>query len=482
MTFIVKGVGMKKTLLAMVLALPLFAVQEHLTLAQALILVKQNNLEIKVAQDDVRMKELDIDVAKGYNYGSLDLVINALRSNDAGNVFGFKLQSREATFGDFGFSEFLGGVGQALQMAGGNFGQFTNIMSNPAMQDQLLNTAPNDLNYPKARNHFQEKIQYKVPLYVGGKLNKYGQIAQKMAEMSRLDKQKVVNEKVFQTRKTFYDIALVNSYIKNLKIILNNVEELEDTVANMVKEGYALDIDLLQVKSKKADVLRMLNQAKLNRDLAYQFLSFLVDDKVESVAIADKDVPMPAMSKEEMLNRNIDIQKAKMGLKITDLAVGVERASFYPQIGAFAEYGSADDQFMNDFSDKDSYTVGVQLKWNIFNGLIDKSKFEKARVQNLKVRHQVELAKKGIALKIDKIITEIKSKEYDIKSLQEKVKLARRVYENYYNRYKEGLISINDVLIKNSEEIQAVLKLAETRNARNDKVFELENIINKGSL
>ena len=30
-----------------------------------------------------------------------------MRSNDAGNVFGFKLQSREATFGDFGFTEFL---------------------------------------------------------------------------------------------------------------------------------------------------------------------------------------------------------------------------------------------------------------------------------------------------------------------------------------------------------------------------------------
>ena len=91
----------------MALALPLFAVQEHLTLEQALTLVKKSNLEIKVAQDEVRMKELDVDVAKGYNYGTLDLVINALRSNDAGNVFGFKLQSREATFGDFGFADFL---------------------------------------------------------------------------------------------------------------------------------------------------------------------------------------------------------------------------------------------------------------------------------------------------------------------------------------------------------------------------------------
>jgi len=106
MTFFVKGAGMKKTLLAMALSLPLFAVQEHLTLDRALMLVKQNNLEIKVAQDEIRMKELDVDVARGYNYGSVDLVVNALRSNDAGNVFGFKLQSREATFRDFGFSDF----------------------------------------------------------------------------------------------------------------------------------------------------------------------------------------------------------------------------------------------------------------------------------------------------------------------------------------------------------------------------------------
>ena len=469
---------MKKTLLAMVLALPLFAIQENLTLEQALKLVKKNNLEIKVAQDDVHIKKLDVNIAKGYNYGSLNFIVNALRSNDAGNVFGFKLQSREATFADFGFDQFLTPMGNALMLANNNALTVQDLQN----MNGILAIEPNKLNHPKARNHFQEKIQYQVPLYVGGKLNKYAQIAQKMAQMSQLDKQKIINEKVFQTRKTFYDIALVNSYIKNLKIILNNVKELEDTVANMVKEGYALDIDLLQVKSKKADVLRMLNQAKLNRDLAYQFLSFLIGDKVKSVAIIDKDVPMPIMNKDEMLNRNIDIKKAKIGLKIAKLAIDAKKADFYPQIGAFAEYGSADNSFLNDFSNKDAYTIGVQLKWNIFNGLVDKYKYEKAQVQNLKIRHQVELAKKGIALKIDKIITEIKSREYDIKSLQEKVKFARRVYENYYNRYKEGLISINDVLIKNSEEIEAVLKLAKTRNARNDKVFELENIINKGLL
>ncbi len=473
---------MKRMALILILSLSLFAGHKHLTLEQVLMLVEKNNLEIRIAEDEIRMKSLDTDIADGYSFGRVDIVLNALRSNDAGNVFGFKLQSREATFRDFGFRDFLGGVGEALVSAGGDFNQFTTIMSDPTMQERLLNTSPSDLNYPGSRNHFQEKIQYKVPLYVGGKLNKYAQIARKIENMSRLDKRKTINEKIFQARKAFYDIALVDSYIKNLKVILKNVEELENTVSSMVEEGYALDIDLLQVKSKKADVLRMLNQAKLNRDLAYQFLSFLVDEKVDSISAAYEDVPIPSMKKEEMLERNIDIQKARMGLEISELATGVERAAYYPEIGAFVEYGSADNSFMNDFLDKDAYTIGVQMKWNVFNGMIDKSKYEKAKIQNFKVRRQVELAKKGIALKIDKIITEIKSREYDIKSLQEKVKFMRRVYENYYNRYKEGLISINDVLIKNSEEIEAVLKLAKTRNARNNKIFELENIINKGIL
>jgi outer membrane protein TolC len=113
---------------------------------------------------------------------------------------------------------------------------------------------------------------------------------------------------------------------------------------------------------------------------------------------------------------------------------------------------------------------------------VDNAKYEKAKIQNMKMQHQVDLAKKGIALQIDKIITSIKSKEYDIQSLREKVKFTKRVYENYYSRYKEGLMSINDVLIKNSEEIQAVLSLVKTRFERNNKVFELENIINKGIL
>ncbi len=59
------------------------------------------------------------------------------------------------------------------------------------------------------------------------------------------------------------------------------------------------------------------------------------------------------------------------------------------------------------------------------------------------------------------------------------MEFAHRVYETYEEQYKEGIKSISDVLIKQSKELEVLLKLLTAKNDRNTKVFELENIINE---
>jgi outer membrane protein TolC len=54
------------------------------------------------------------------------------------------------------------------------------------------------------------------------------------------------------------------------------------------------------------------------------------------------------------------------------------------------------------------------------------------------------------------------------------------VYENYSARYKEGIVSISDVLIKQSKELEMLLKLLSVKNKRNTKIFELNSILNAG--
>ncbi len=429
----------------------------NLALEDALTIMKNNNLELKISKFNEQIKVHEAQIAKGYNYGKLDLKLQALRSNDAGNVFGFKLKSREATFGDFGFSEF--------DMSGN---------TNP------LPIQPKELNYPDARNHFQTTLTYQLPLYTGGKLSQYSKITKALTYMSQLDTERLLNEKVFQTKKTFYDISLLEQYINNLSEIVNNINELENIVANMKSEGFAKEIDQLEVKSRKSEAQSMLSQATYNKELAYQYLSFLLNNNVKSIQTLDKLAPLPEINQDELASDNLDIQKAELGLKITKMAIKAEEAKFLPMIGAFGEYGSADNKPFNAFSKKDFYTVGLQLELNLFNGDIDGQSLEKAKVENLKVQNQVELAKAGISLKVKKLTTNIKSKDAEIESLETQYEFAQKVYENYEGRYQEGISSISDVLIKQSKELEVLLKLLTAKNDRNSKVFELTSILNKG--
>jgi outer membrane protein TolC len=469
---------MKRVVLLLSLSLPLVAGVKHLTLPRALEMVKHDNLEVKVARFTEQMKQTEIKVAEGMNYGSLDVSLTGMRSNDALNVFGFKLMSREATFADFGFSDFMGAIGQGAAQSGGDFGRFTQGLAQNG--DAILNIAPTDLNYPGARNNYQTKLSYMLPIYTGGKLTEYRHIMESMYRMSKYDTQKLINAKIYEVKKAFYDISLVEQYISNLSKIMKNIDTLEDVIKTMQKEGYAKEIDLLEVQARQAEAESMLNQAKLNKDLAYQFLSFLLNRDVSSIKQVSLRAPMPRVDRYVLENNNIDIQKAKLGLQISEMAVRAEKASFLPSLGGFAEYGSADNTLFNDFTGKDSYTFGVQAKWNIFNGGQDNARLEKAKLKRLQVRDQVELAKKGIALQAKKLKTEIMSADADIKSHTKRLKFARKVYENYKTRYKEGMASISDVLIQQSKELESLLKLLTVVNKRNTKIFELESIINKG--
>lgn len=461
-------------------AVPLFAGIENLTLSQALEMVKHDNLEVKISLFEEQMKAYELDAVKGMNYGKLDLTFNAMRSNDAMNVFGFKLMSREASFGDFGFSDFLGGIGNVMGASNGDFGAFSQMMSDPNAQAQMLATQPIDLNYPEVRNHFQTKVAYQIPLYTGGKLTEYANITQALYRMSKMDTSKVINAKIFQVKKTYYDISLVDNYIISLKKIITNIDKLEDIIRSMKTEGYAQDIDTLEVQARKAEASNLYNQAILNKELAYQFLSFLLNKDVTSIKHVREMALIPQANLADIYRDNIDIQKAQLGYEISQMAVKAEEASYLPTVGGFGEYSSSDNKLFNEFAEKDSYTVGVQVNFNIFNGGVDRANIEKAKVKNLQVREQVELAKKGIALQVKQLKTEILTLESEVESFQKQLEFATRVYDSYQGRYKEGVVSISDVLIKQSKELEVLLQLQTVKNKRNTKVFELNSILNPG--
>ena len=372
---------MKKLVSLLFMALLLNASENtslnSITLDEAINILKSQNLEIKVAELDLNSAKEEAKTASGNHYGKLEFIQDFARSNDAGNVFGFKLTSREADFGDFGFNEFLS---QMPALIGGV----------PGAGEQVLATQPLDLNYPGYRNFYQSKLKYELPIFTGFKISSYSDIMNAMTKMKGLEKDQIVNEKKYQLRKSFYDMALLDNSMNNLTTIFNNIETLENMTQNMLEEGYAKKVDLLEVQSKKGNVKRLLNQMESNKQLLYHYISFLLNQKVQNIQTPSYNVPMPIATNEDILNSNLDIQRAQTGLEVRQGMLDVSKSSFYPMVGAFAEVATADDKFLGDASDHKAYTVGARLTWNIFNGGIDGAKFEKAKLEKLKTKTQVQ--------------------------------------------------------------------------------------------
>ena len=438
-------------ILSFALLLNVSGLSASLTLDEAIDKLKTNNLEIKTAQFDVNAAKEDETTASGSHWGSLNFIQDVARSNDAGNVFGFKLTSREATFRDFGFE------------------QQTKIG---------LDTPPDDLNYPDDRNFFQSKLKYEVPLFTGFQITSYSDIMNAMTKMKTLEKKQVINEKVYELRKSYYDMALLESSIKNLTTILENIYTLENMTKSMIEVGYAKKVDLLEVKAKKGNVERLLVGMHSNEKLLYHYISFLLNEKVTKITAPESEVVMPDVTTQDILANNLDIKRAQMGLKVREGMVGVSQSAYYPMVGAFGEVATADNTFLGDAEDHQAYTVGARLTWNIFNGGIDNANVEKSQLEHLKTKTEVQLAKAGIELQALKLRTEIEAFDEELDSLEKELALANEIYINYEGRYKEKLSSMSDVIIKQSEQIQKILQLQMVKNKRNERIFTLEKLAN----
>ena len=317
-----------------------------------------------------------------------------------------------------------------------------------------------------------------MPLFTGFQISSYSEIMHSMVKMKALDKDKVINEKVYQLTKSYYDMALLDNSMKNLKKILDNITKLEDMTKSMIEVGYAKKVDLLEVQAKKGNVQRLLSQMKYNKKLLYHYISFLLNKKITDIQIPSTHVELPTWSDEEILSNNIDIKRASTGLEVKRSMTNVSKSAYYPKVGAFGEVATADNTFLGSARKHASYTVGAHLTWNIFNGGVDAAKIQEARIQQLKTESQVILAKNGIKLQLAKIRTEIETYDSEVNSLQKELKLSNAIYKNYEGRYKEKLVSMSDVIIKQSQQIKKVLQLQQALNKRNERIFALEKLAN----
>jgi len=417
---------------------------ENLSLQRAMEILHSQNPQLIIAKLEAQAKQSDIAIANALNWGEIDLVQSAARSNDPLNVFGFKLQSGDVSFNDFGFNEF--------------------DTTNP----NLLNVKPQNLNDPRARNHFGTMLEWRLPLYSGGKI-KYGIDATKILySLSKLDVEALQKTQAKELKNGFYTLRLLQSQEKELQKLHETLTHLEDLATQMHLEGYGLKSDILEVQARKAQVVKHQKDIEANREFVLHFISFLLDSKVGSV-----DTNLPNLEPVQINPEDTFLaQKAALGVELGSLHVKSQRADFLPTVGLRAQWGVAQEQFGS--SGNDAYTIGLEFRWNLYKGGSSDETLQKARIEHLKMTHQSHLATQKASLDIAQLQTKTKQSDAQIQSLLTQKELLDALVLQYTERYKESLVSMDQVLRYQAQYLENSLELNEARYQKLKNLLELE--------
>jgi outer membrane protein len=451
---------MKKMLFFTALSSLLLA--KSVTFNEVLKETMQNNLELKAKKLNIDKAEADFNKAKGMEWGKFIFNEEISRTNNPLYVFGMKLGSREATFRDFGFADFLGPMGQALMVAD----DATPNNLNPAAMSGVLDIKPKDLNNPAPRTNFATKFVYEVPIFTGFKLT----YAKKMAKLQILaNKFKFNRDKnllALEVLRAYNGAVAAKYFISALKKAKETTENFVKMVEEFKKEGMATQIDLLQAKKRDSEVDAYLEEAKNKYALALAYLRFLSDDNEitdvsDFAVVISPDNDLNKLIKTALKNRN-DLKWMKKNVETMEKKVKFDSADKYPMIGAHLEYGWNDNALNNIGADKDYWLAAVGVKYNIFDKTRD-ADIEKSKISALQTAYYYKYMKKGIALDVRQKYLNLKTKSKMINNKLVNKTLAEEILRKYTYMYKQGMINMTILLMKEAEARKARAELIKAK-------------------
>ena len=420
----------------LLLGCPLLLFSQTIDFNTSLLQTLENNKGLKAKQLEIEISKLDLKEANGYNYGTLVFNENISRTNNAGYIFGMKMASREATFGDFGFNEF--------DMSG---------KTNP------LPVAPEDLNNPDTRTNYETKVTYEVPLFTGFKLEN----ANKMAKLQILAKtaKYTFNKKQLglEVLKAYNGAVAAKEFISATLKAKEATSSFVTFASELFNEGLVTSIDVKQAQVYDMGVDSKIIESQNRYDLAISYLKFLTSNDLITDVNSFKSIGIDISSlKTLQTNANInrdDFSSMKYNVDTMKTKIDFDSSGNYPTIGAQIEYGYNDDSFNNIDSEHDYYMGAIGLSYTLFDGSINSAKKQKAKIQYNKTKYYLDYMRDGIKLEIEKNMLNLKAKQKIFIQKQKANNLAGEVLEQSQEMYKNHLINMSNLLMQQANQQKA---------------------------
>ena len=339
---------MKRTilLLTFVVTVSCMHAQRMLTLEECRNLAIQNNKELQISGEKIKMADNEKKAAFTKYFPQLS-------ANGA-----YMWNQKDINLLD------MGALSSSLSSSLGGLAQLPMI--------QHLMSGVNDMQHLDVQNIWVGNVSLVQPVFMGGKIVNYNQITKFAKQLAESMNNLQLQDLIYKTDETYWQVISLVNKKKLADAYVDLLRKMDSDVTAMIYEGVATEADGLSVKVKLNEAemaqTKVENGLALTRMLLAQICGLsleedlsLADEKLDNFPV--ETTQASADLNEAFMNRN-ELRSLDLATKIYKRKERIALAEMLPNVALAANYfvtnPSVFNGFKNDFAGM--FNVGVMVK------------------------------------------------------------------------------------------------------------------------
>ncbi len=397
----------------------------RLTFAQAFALASKRAPELASAQAQIDQAEAAKREAKGNLFPKLHADIEASSSTNPLNVFGMKVMQGNATFRDFGAGEF-----------------------NPA-NPNVLDVAPLDLNDPDDYQNITSRLQLDVPIYNGGKIRGYVEMADAYVGAAEKGKEYNRQKLILDTLQAYEGVRTAKAYVDVAELGQKAAHSYVEIARKMYREGLVSKSDMLRAEVNLGEVDLKVTEARNFLNNTIEKLRTMTGlHTTNALEVTDEVIPpLPegtiADYRQEAIEANPAIQALQKKILAARAATKVAKADYKPHFNVMLRQEWNDEDTLGGDS---SYTIGGVLNWNLLDFGVRSAAVSKSAAEVEKNRAELRTAQDELSVQVDKIWRDAQLATEQVAVRAKGIGQAKEAERLERLRYEQGISTLTQLL------------------------------------
>ncbi|MCB9248369.1 MAG: TolC family protein [Ignavibacteriales bacterium] len=429
-----------KKAIVLILIMPTIFFAQNVSLSEAINLALEKNEKVQQYKSKLSAKEFENKAAWGNFLPSINLQGSYNHLDDNLKIDLSPIRSAMIQLSASSQTE----LSNIYNILGGNTA-FTDVQKYSVYNQSiniLENAIPSFVETLKRQDYNSAAFVATQPLFLGGKLVAAKKYASAEEKASAYELQKIENEIITEVSKSYFQNLLLKEIVVTRKKVLSGMKQHQQNANKLFEQGLIANYHLLRAEVAVAEAERNLTNDQNNLELAvisFKSLVGLEDNEIinftDSLKFNELAYTLNQYLTEAEINQPI-IKMIEQKKISAEQNYNVARSEFLPQVAAFGKY-ELYPEYLSALEPR--WAVGVQAKFNLFNGFKDYLKLQSASAIEEEVDHIQKGTVKNINLWINKSYRDVKNSADEFTKLISTLKLAEENYRQNSKRFNSGM-------------------------------------------